>query len=176
MFTLSKSDYFVCELLAFSLEVGAMPSSSFQSALQRQIYFPRFLDSLPATLRYLWNSSIFFNKFSFEEHVLILKSFSWVEMGFPLGGGGGGGYSWEFAEGVCRPVLQILIFMGLFLIQLEPIDNMFIHHRRSLESYARFQTKMGKVYTRIDQNDSKSIPFGAAHTDIMAYIREYTTG
>ena len=40
MFTLSKSNYFVCELLdvsyralrpAFSLEVGAMPSSSFQS-------------------------------------------------------------------------------------------------------------------------------------------------
>ena len=52
----------------------------------RQINFLRFLGSLPATLRCLWNSSILFNKFSFEEHVLILKCFSWVEWFFPWGG------------------------------------------------------------------------------------------
>ena len=67
-----------------SLEVGTMPSFSFQTALQ--INFLRFLDSLPATLRCFWNSSILFKKFSFEEHVLILKCFSWVEWFFPWGG------------------------------------------------------------------------------------------
>ena len=51
---------------------------------------------------------------------------------------------------------------------------MSIHHRRSLENYTRFQTKMGKAYTRFHsgQNDSKSIPFGAARTDIIAYVKE----
>ena len=39
---------------ASSQEVGAMPSFSFQSALQRQINFLRFLDSLPVTLRCLF--------------------------------------------------------------------------------------------------------------------------
>ena len=43
-----------------------------------------------------------------EEHVLILKCFSWFEMGFSLMGGRGG-YSWEFLEGMCGPVLQIFI-------------------------------------------------------------------
>ena len=68
MFTLSKSNYFVCELLdvsyettvlcalrsAWKLEPCLLPVFKVtESALQRQIYFPRFLDSLPATLRYL---------------------------------------------------------------------------------------------------------------------------
>ena len=81
---------------ASSLEVGAMLSFSLQSALQRQINFLRFLDSLPAPLRCLWNSSILLNKFSFEEHVLILKCFSWVKWFFPWGGGGGiPGNTWK---------------------------------------------------------------------------------
>ena len=68
MFTLSESNYFVCELLdvsyettvlcalrsAWKLEPCLLPVFKVtESALQRQIYFPRFLDSLPATLRYL---------------------------------------------------------------------------------------------------------------------------
>ena len=80
---------------ASSLEVGTMFSFSFQSALQRQINFLRFLDSLPAPLRCLWNSSILLNKFSFEEHVLILKCFSWLNGFSPGGGGGIPGNTWR---------------------------------------------------------------------------------
>ena len=141
MFTLSKSNYFVCELLdvsyettvlcalrsAWKLEPCLLPVFKVtESALQRQIYFPRFLDSLPATLRYLWNSSIFFNKFSFEEHVLILKCFSWVEMGFPLGGGGGTGVFLGIRGGGVPPGTPNSHIMGLFLIQLELIDK-YVH-------------------------------------------------
>ena len=140
---------------ASSLEVGAMPSSSFQRALQRQINFLRFLDSLPATLRCLWNSSILFNKFSFEEHVVTLKCFSWVEMGFPLGGRGGE-YSWEFLEGLCGPVLQILILWVYFLFNWNQLTNMFRHYRRSLENNTWFQTKMGKVYTRFQTKTTQN--------------------
>ena len=105
---------------ASSLEVGALPSFSFQSALQRQINFLRFLDSLLATLRCLWNSSILFNKFSFEEHVLILKCFSWVEWFFPWG------VFLEILGGGVRPDSPNSNVTGLFLIQLEPIDK-YVH-------------------------------------------------
>ena len=137
---------------ASSLEAGAMLSFSFQSALQRQLNFLRFLDSLPATLRCLWNSSILLNKFSFDEHVLILKCFSWVKWFFP----GGGGYSWEYLEGVCGPILQILISWVYFLFNWNQLPNMFIHYRRSLENYTRFQTKMGKVYTRFQTKTTQN--------------------
>ena len=51
--------------------------------------------------------------------------------------------------------------MGLFPINLEPIEN-----------YSRFQTKMGKVYTSFQTKTAqKTILFGAAHT-YMAYIRK----
>jgi len=63
--------------------------------------------------------------------------------------------------------------MGSFLIHLEPLTDMFKHHRSSLENYTQFQTKMGKVYTCFQtKNGTKAIPFGAAHI-YMAYIREY---
>ena len=74
----------------------------------------------------------------------------------------------------CRPVLQILILWVYFLFNLNQLTNMFIHHRRSLENYTRFQTKMGKVYTCFQTKTTQN-PFGAAHTDIMAYVREYPT-
>ena len=155
MFTLKKViiscvNYWTFHALrpASSLEVGAMPSFSFQSALQRQINFLRFLDSLPATLRCLWNSSILFNKFSFEEHVLILKCFSWVKWFFPWGVGGGG------IPG--NPILQILISWVYFLFNWNQLPNMFIHYRRSLENYTRFQTKMGKVYTRFQTKTTQN--------------------
>ena len=36
--------------------------------------------------------------------------------------------------------------------------------RSSLENHTRFQTKMGKVYTRfLDQNGAKTLPNGAAN-------------
>ena len=48
--------------------------------------------------------------------------------------------------------------------------NTFI---RSLENHTRFQTKIGKVSTRLQTTSAKKkIPFLAAHTCI-AYIREY---
>ena len=141
-----------------SLEVGAMPSFSFQSELQKQINFVRFLDSVPAALRCLWNSSILFNKFSLEEHVLILKCFSWAEWFF----------SWEFLEGVCGPILQILILWVYFI---------FNWNKQVPPKLYPIPVQNGQsLYPFSDQNDWKSIPFGAAHTDIMAYIREYTTG
>ena len=44
----------------------------------------------------------------------------------------------------------------------------------SLKTHNRFQTKMGTVYVYpfSDQNGTKTIPDGAAHTYI-AYLREY---
>ena len=41
---------------------------------------------------------------------------------------------------------------------------MFIHSRSSLENYIRFQTKMGKMFTRFRFLDQNGIPSGAAHT------------
>ena len=50
---------------------------------------------------------------------------------------------------------------------------MFVHSRSTFENHTRFQTKIGKVYTRFQtkmvQNPQ---PFGAAHT-YMVYIGEY---
>ena len=52
----------------------------------------------------------------------------------------------------------------------------FIHCRSSLENHTRFQTKMGKFYTRFQTETAQnSIPFGATHA-CMAYIREYLLG
>ena len=49
---------------------------------------------------------------------------------------------------------------------------MFIHSRSSLESHTRFQTKMGKVYTRLQTKTAQKPHNGTKHTYI-AYIREY---
>ena len=52
--------------------------------------------------------------------------------------------------------------------------NTCIRSRGSLENHTRFKTIMVKIYTRFqtkNQNGSKTIPFGAAHTYI-ACIRE----
>ena len=138
---------------ASSLEVGAMPSFSFQSALQRQINFLRFLDSLPATLMCLWNSSILFNNF------LSRNMFWYWNVSLGLNGfspRGGGGYCWEFLEGVCGPILQILILWVYFLFNWNQLTNMCMHHRGSLENYTRFQTKMGKVYTRFQTKTTQN--------------------
>ena len=52
--------------------------------------------------------------------------------------------------------------------------NTFIRSRGSLENHTRFKTviKGQNLYPFSDQNGSKTIPFGAAHTYI-AYIGEY---
>ena len=51
------------------------------------------------------------------------------------------------------------------------MTNTFIRSRGSLENHTRFKTIMVKIYFS-DQNGSKTIPFGAAHTYI-AYIGKY---
>ena len=66
--------------------------------------------------------------------------------------------------------IRILLFLS-YSFAIETM-NTFIHSRNSLKNYIRFQTKMGKVYTRSDQNGAKTLPDGAAHTYI-AYIRDY---
>ena len=165
MFTLSKSNYFVCELLdvsyettvlcalrsAWKLEPCLLPVFKVtESALQRQIYFPRFLDSLPATLRYLWNSSIFFNKFSFEEHVLILKCFSWAEWFFPWG------VFLGILRGGVRPDSPNSHIVSYFLFNWKQLTNMFIHHRRSLENCTRFQTN-GKSLSPFSRSEERRV-------------------
>ena len=57
--------------------------------------------------------------------------------------------------------------------------NTFIHSsgllRVPLENRTRFQTQMGKVYTRFQANNAKTLVFGAAQT-FLAYIRESPPG
>ena len=50
--------------------------------------------------------------------------------------------------------------------------NTFIRSCRSLENHTRFNFTGQNLYPFSDQNGSKTIPFGAAHTYI-AYIGEY---
>ena len=58
---------------------------------------------------------------------------------------------------------RICIF--LFLSFETETINTFIHSRSSLENHTRFQTKMGKVYTRFQTKTAqKTLPDGAAHT------------
>ena len=68
-----------------------------------------------------------------------------------------------------------LIPIGIFLFlsysfRTETI-NTFVHSRSSLENHTRFQTKMGKFYTRL-QTKTAEKPFGAANR----YIGEYAPG
>ena len=69
------------------------------------------------------------------------------------------------------------IRMFLFLSYPFEIEtkNTFIRSRSSLESHTRFQTKMGKVYTRLQTKTAQKPHNGTAHTYI-AYIREYPPG
>ena len=63
----------------------------------------------------------------------------------------------------------------LYSFGIETITT-FIHSHSSLENHTRFQTKMGKVYTRLQTKTAqKPHPRGAAHTCI-AYIREFPPG
>ena len=81
------------------------------------------------------------------------------------------------------PTTDLLIFnsnnlfwLFLFLSYSFEVEkaNTFIRSRGSLENHTRFQTIMVKIilYLFSDQNASKAIPFGAAHTYI-ADIGEY---
>ena len=115
-----------------------------------KINFLRFLDRVPATLRCRWNSSILFNKFSFEEHVLILKCFSWAEWFFPWG------VFLGILRGGVRPDSPNSHIVSYFLFNWKQLTNMFIHSRSSLENCTRFQTKMGKVYTRFQTKTTQN--------------------
>ena len=67
--------------------------------------------------------------------------------------------------------IRIFIFLS-HSFGIETI-NTFIHSRSSLENHTRFQTKIGKVFTRFQTKTAQNhYPMGAAHT-YMAYIREY---
>ena len=55
--------------------------------------------------------------------------------------------------------IRILLFLS-YSFAIETM-NKFIHSRNSLKNYIRFQTKMGKVYTRSDQNGQSVYPFSA---------------
>ena len=78
-----------------------------------------------------------------------------------------------------KKILQIHFeFLFLPCTHLEIIETIttFIHSHSSLENHTRFQTKMGKVYTRLQTKTAqKPHPRGAAHTCI-AYIREFPPG
>ena len=55
-------------------------------------------------------------------------------------------------------------------------NDKYVHTlRSSLENHTRFQTKMGKVYTRLQTKTTQKPHNGTAHTYI-AYIREYPPG
>ena len=61
------------------------------------------------------------------------------------------------------------------LIHLEnETINTFIRSRSSFENRTRFRTPGQSVYPFSDPNGAKTLPFGAAHTN-MAYIREFPT-
>ena len=66
--------------------------------------------------------------------------------------------------------IRIFLFLSSSF-EIETI-NTFIRSRSSLESHTRFQTKMGKVYTRLQTKTAQKPHNGTAHTYI-AYIREY---
>ena len=64
--------------------------------------------------------------------------------------------------------IRIFLFLS-YSFGIETV-NMFIHSRSSLKNHTQFQTKMGKVYTR-RQNDAKTLLDRAVYTHID-YIRE----
>ena len=67
--------------------------------------------------------------------------------------------------------IRIGIFLFLSYSFGTETINTFVHSRSSLENHTRFQTKMGKVYIRV-QTKTAEKPFGAAHR----YIGEYLPG
>ena len=60
----------------------------------------------------------------------------------------------------CKWPVRIFLYLS-YSFGIETI-NTFIHSRSSLENHTRFQTKMGKVYSRfqLDQNGAKALPDG----------------
>ena len=69
--------------------------------------------------------------------------------------------------------IRIFLFLS-YSFGIETI-NTFIHSRSSLENHTRFQTKMGKVYTRFQNKTAqKPNPMGWHIPTIIAYIREYS--
>ena len=50
--------------------------------------------------------------------------------------------------------------------------NMFTHSRSSLENHIRFQTKMGKVYTRFQTKTAQNHYLVRRYIPYMAYRKE----
>ena len=67
----------------------------------------------------------------------------------------------------------ILFFLNYSFGVAGEKTNTFIRSRGSLENHTQFKTLNGQnLYPFSNQNGSKTIPFGAAHT-YVAYIGEY---
>ena len=66
--------------------------------------------------------------------------------------------------------IRIFLFLS-YSFGIETI-NTFIHSRSSLENHTRFQTKMGKVYTRF-QTKTAQKPYPMGQHIPVAYMGEY---
>ena len=69
--------------------------------------------------------------------------------------------------------IRIFIFLS-YSFEIETI-NAIILSRSSFENRTRFQTKMGKVYTRFQTKTAKN-PYPMGRHTFIAYIREYPLG
>ena len=70
---------------------------------------------------------------------------------------------------------RIRIFLFLSYSFRIAMIRTFIHSRSSLKSHTRFQTKMGKVYTRFQTKRAQK-PYPMGNTYLYSYIREYPPG
>ena len=164
MFTLSKSNYFVCELLDVSYETTVLcalrPSWKLEPCLP--VFKVRYRGKLISSDFWIVSMRLegtFEILPSFSTNFLSRNMFWYWNVSFGLKWV----FPWRGEEGVflgirgggVPPGTPNSDIMGLFLIQFEPIDKYVHTPPRSLENYTRFQTKMGKVYTCF-QTDSKS--------------------
>ena len=67
---------------------------------------------------------------------------------------------------------RIRIFLFLSYSFRIAMIRTFVRFRSSLKSHTRFQTKMGKVYTRF-QTKTAQKPYPMGSTYLYSYIREY---
>ena len=70
---------------------------------------------------------------------------------------------------------RIRIFLFLSYSFRIAMIRTFVHSRSSLENHIRFQTKMGKVYTRFQTKKAQK-PYPMGSTYLYSYIREYPPG
>ena len=100
-----------------------------------------------------------------------------------------GGYSWEFLVGVCDRYLDYNCNQKDFLKSVRKLHiSLLVSYSFGIETIISLYSpvvssktipdpkpKWAKSIPFSDQNDAKTIPFGAAQT-CMAYIKEYPPG